>query len=90
MKDKPPNLYLIVIALWVIQTVLTVETLRTELETMLILSLIPGLDLFIEVLQVTGSSDTGSIWYAVRILVVFLKDAIIVYLIDQFRKKRGR
>jgi len=76
----------VIIGLWIVQTLLTVGPLRTELETMLVLSLVPGLDLLIETLKLLSEGDVGSIWFYIKYAVILIKDALIAYIIGKFKK----
>jgi hypothetical protein len=59
--SKDVKIFLVIAGLWLIQTVLSVGPLRSELETTLLFSLVPGLDLIIEVMKLISSTDTSSI-----------------------------
>ena len=85
--DDDRKLIVVIIALWIVQAVFTLGSpLRTELETTLILSLVPGLDLFIEVLKLIGEEDVSSVWFYIKFFVILIKDALIAYLWEERRK----
>jgi len=80
------KVFLVIGGLWLLQAVLAVGPLRSQLEQNLIFSLVPGLDLFIEVMTLISESDTGSPIFYFHLIVVFFKDALIGSLIS--KKKR--
>lgn len=81
------KILLVIAGLWLIQTVLSVGPLRSELEITLLLSLVPGLDLIIEVMKLISSTDTSSIWFYILLFTIFIKDILIVYFINSVKNR---
>ena len=79
------KLILVIIGLWVIQSVLALGPLRSELEIMLVLSLVPVVDLIIGVGNLVGNTEPGSLWFFIQFLIILLKDGLIVYIYEKFR-----
>lgn len=84
MSRETRNTILVIIALWLIQVFLEVGPLRSKLEIMLVLSLVPGLDLLIEVFELLSKSNVGSLVFYVKLFIIFIKDALIADLLGIF------
>ena len=67
----------VIIALWIVQALLAVGPLREELEIMLILSLVPPIDLIIDVMKLLSTTEPGTIWFYIKLFVIFIKDILI-------------
>ena len=76
-------------ALWLVQAFLAVGPLRNQLEQMLLLSLVPGLDLLIDVFTLFGESDVVSPPFYIHLLIVFIKDALMTDSMSK-RKKNDK
>ena len=85
--SKDVKIFLVIAGLWLIQTVLSVGPLRSELETTLLFSLVPGLDLIIEVMKLISSTDTSSIWFYILLFTTFIKDILIAYFINSVKNR---
>ena len=76
----------VIIGLWIVQASLAVGPLRSELEVMLLFSLVPGLDLIIEVMKLFSNTEPGTIWFYVQFFVILIKDALIAKVLAKRRR----
>jgi hypothetical protein len=90
MDESDRKIILVIIALWIVQSVFAVGSLRTELETMLILGLVPPFDLIIEVFTLLGESDVGSIMFYLKFFTILIKDVLIVTVLNNWKKRRDK
>lgn len=88
MRDKDRNLLLVMLGLWFIQGVLVVGPLRTELEKTLILSLVPGVDAIIGILNMVSAYGNQPFLFAFVYTITIVKDAILAVLIKRLFSRR--
>lgn len=84
--DDDLKIILVVIGLYIVQTLLAVGPLRTQLETTLILSLVPGLDLIIAIGNLVSTTEVGSVLYYIQFMIILVKDTLIAILIARLKK----
>lgn len=84
--DDDRKIIAVIIGLWFVQAALAVGPLRTNLEIMLVLSLVPPIDLVIEMLQLFGEGEVGTGWFYIQFFVILVKDALIAFLWKKWRK----
>jgi len=85
--DDDWKLIISIIVLWLVQTFLTIGPLRTQIEEQFILSLVPGLDIIVELGNLPNLDEVGPLIYSIKILIILIKDALIVDLLAKIRRK---
>lgn len=84
--DDDLKIILVIIGLWIVQSVLAIGPLRSELEIMLILSLVPYVDFIISIGNLVSSTEPGSLLFYIQFIIILLKDALITYIYQKYRK----
>ena len=85
--DDDWKLIAIIFLLWLVQAFLNMGPLKSQIEEQLILSLIPELDILVEIGNLPKLDEVGPLLYSIKILVVVLKDSLIGYLWLKIRGK---
>ena len=77
MNPTDKRVLLIVLALFLVTSLLDSGPLRSYLETYLVLSFVPGLLTFISISELVASVDPSSFWFYVRLLWIMTIDRSI-------------
>ena len=89
--DDDKKLILVIVALWIVQTVLVFGPLRTAIEIQLIGFLFPYIDFFNSFDNLPQPEQVGLLVYIITVVVVWVKDALITHLLTKtFRKLISR
>ena len=77
-EDK--KLFGVIIAIWIVQACIAIGPLRSQLEEMVLFSLMPGVDLLFTFFKLFDNIEPGTVWFYIQFFVIIIRYDLMNFL----------